>query len=108
MTPLLSLSADFVLLAGLAAALTSPRISPPARPMIAIFAFACAWLMTAVLDAMRAPGWTVVLGGAVVVVSIVVVAATLQHWTQGDDGADGEQGERGGRDGGGPTIPSDI
>src|SRR5947209_6011659 len=47
-------------------AIAGPRPSQPARLVIATFAFACAWLITAALDAMRAPDWTMFMGGAVI------------------------------------------
>ena len=97
---LLSVFADVVILLALAAAVSSPRVSSLARPMIATFAFACAWLITA-FDALRAPGWTVSLGVAVIVVSIGLITATLHIWTQEVDGGAGA-GPRPDEGGGGP------
>lgn len=102
MTSSVGLSATFVnivVLLGLAAAAVSPRLSRLARLMISIFAFVCAWLMTAVFDAIRAPDWTMFMGGAVIVVSIIVVIATLHRWTQAGDGAETQPARLG--DGGG-------
>ena len=99
---LLSVFADVVILMTLAAAVTSPRVSSLARPVIATFAFACAWLITAVFDAMLAPGWTLLLGGAVIIASIVLITATLHNWTQGRDGSESVPGRRGDHGGGGP------
>ncbi len=73
-----------------------------ARPVIATFAFACAWLVTATSDAMGAPGWTTFLGTAVIVVSIVLIIATLHVWTQGGDDGEGGPEPRGSDGGGGP------
>jgi hypothetical protein len=95
--------ADVVLLLSLVAAVASPRVSQAARPAIATFAFACAWLVTAGVDAMGAPGWTIFLGGAVIVASIVVLIATLHIWTQGGDVAD--RGPHRGDGGDGPRRP---
>ncbi len=90
---LLSVFADVVILLVLAAAVSSPRVSSLARAMIATFAFACAWLITA-FDAMLAPGWIVFLGVAVIVVSIGLIAATLHIWTQEVDGGGNGAGPR--------------
>lgn len=97
---LLSVFADVVILLVLAAAVSSPRVSSLARPMIATFAFACAWLITA-FDALRAPGWTVSLGVAVIVVSIGLITATLHIWTQEIDGGGNGAGPRPDDGGGG-------
>jgi hypothetical protein len=99
---LLSVFADVAILLVLAAAVASPRVSSLARPVIATLAFACAWLATAVFDAMRAPGWTIVLGGAVIVVSIVLITASLHMWTQETDGSESGPGHRCDHGGGGP------
>jgi hypothetical protein len=99
---LLSVCADVVIFLALAVAVASPRVSQLARPVIATFAFVCAWLMAAGLDAIRAPAWTIFLGGAVIVVSILVISATLHLWTQRGDGGDIGPGHRGAQGGGGP------
>jgi hypothetical protein len=101
---LLGVVADIVLLLTLGAAVASSGVSQLARPAIATFAFAGAWLVTAVVDAMGAPGWTKFLGGAVIVASIVVIIATLHVWTQGDDVAD-RGPHRGDHGGDGPRRP---
>jgi hypothetical protein len=85
-------------------------VSELARPVIATLAFACAWLITPASDVMRAPGWTIFLGGAVIVVSIVVIIATLHLWTREGDGGDsgpGRQADHGGagRRPGAPDAP---
>src|SRR5581483_3984417 len=77
---LLSASADVVILVALAALAVSRKVSPLARLVVATFAFACAWLVAAGFEAAQAPGWTMLLGGAVVGVSIVVITATLHVW----------------------------
>jgi hypothetical protein len=99
---LLSVFANVIILLALTAAVASPRMSSLARPVIATFAFACAWLTTVVFDALRSPGWAIFLGGVVIVVSIVVVTATLHVWTQGGDGGQSGRRPRGGHGGGGP------
>jgi hypothetical protein len=86
--------ADVVILLTLAAAVASPRVSQLARPVIATLAFVVAWLITAVFAAMRAPGWTISMGGAVIVVSIVVIVATLYLWTQAGEGGESGAGPR--------------
>jgi hypothetical protein len=98
----MSVSADVVIVAALAAAVTSPRVSRLARLLIATFAFACAWLLAAGFEATRAPGWAVLLSGAVIVVSVVAITATLHLWTQADDGGEAGPGDRGAHGGGGP------
>lgn len=98
----LSVFADVAVLLALAAAIANPSVSPPARPVIATFAFAFAWLVTAVLDTTRAPDWAIFLGGAVIVVSIAVITVTLHRWTLGGDDGDSEPGHQGGPGGGGP------
>lgn len=92
----LSLFADFVLSLTLAIALASPRVSQLARPAIATFVLACAWLITGVVDAVGAPAWTIFVGVGVIVASIVVMLASLHVWTQASDFV-----SRGGDDGGG-------
>lgn len=98
---LLGVSGDVVIVLVLAAAVGSPRMSRLARPLIATGAFTCAWLLTAMLDALRAPGWTTLTGGVVIMVSIVVISVTVHLWTQGSEGGERGPGDRGG-DGGGP------
>jgi hypothetical protein len=83
---LLGVFADVVILAALAAAVVSRSLSRLARPVIATLAFVCAWLLAAGFDAMGIRGWTMFLAAAVIVVSIVVIAATLHLWAQEDDG----------------------
>lgn len=85
-TGLLGVFADVVILGVLAMVVASRKLTPLARLVIATFAFACAWLVAAGFDAMGARGWTLFLGAAVIVVSIVVITATLYLWTQEDDG----------------------
>ena len=72
------------------------------RLMIATFAFVCAWLVTAVLEAMRAPDWTLFMGGAVILVSIVTLVAALHLWTQAGDAGEPEPERRSDEGGGGP------
>jgi hypothetical protein len=98
---LLAVFADVVIMLALVAALASPAVSELARPLIAMFACACAWLLTAGFDALRAPGWTMFPGGAVIVVSLVVIIVTVHRWTQGCDGGDSAPGQRGDEHGGG-------
>jgi hypothetical protein len=104
MTPsiaLLGLSAQVVILLALVAAVASPRASQPARAMSATFAFTCAWLLTAVLGGLRAPGWTMLTGGTVIVVSIGVITVTVHVWTQ-EAGRGSGPGRRANGGGGGP------
>ena len=75
----LSVFCDVLILCALGAAVASPRMSTLARPVIATFAFVCAWLVTAVFDALRAPAWTLFLGIAVIALSIGVVATTSKR-----------------------------
>jgi hypothetical protein len=85
-----------------ASAIAGPRLSQPARLVIATFGFVCAWLTAAALDAMRAPRWTMFMGGAVVVVSIAVVVGTLHLWTQTAYAGESQPQRRGDEGGGGP------
>jgi hypothetical protein len=104
MTPsigLLGLFTDVVILLALVAAVASRGAPQLARAMIATFAFTCTWLLTAVLDALRAPGWTMLTGGAVIVVSVVVITFTVHLWTQEGEVESGP-GRRGNDGGGGP------
>ncbi|HET6866816.1 MAG TPA: hypothetical protein VFH80_12935 [Solirubrobacteraceae bacterium] len=84
---LLSVFADIVILLALAVAVASRRVSQLARLVIATFTFACAWIVGAGFDAIGVRGWTLFVSGAVIVVSIGVVTATLHLWTLGCDGA---------------------
>jgi hypothetical protein len=88
MTSLVGLSAvlaNVVVLLVLAAAVATPRMSRFARLVISTFGFLCAWLVVATLDAVHAPKLTVFMGGAVIMVGIAVVVATLHLWTQSGD-----------------------
>lgn len=107
-TALLSAFTDVAILMALGAAVASPRVSQLARPVIAAFAFACAWVLNGVAAVMRAPGWTIFLGGAVIVVSILVMIVTVHLWTQEGEGGDGGPGARGGHGGGGPRRRPDA
>jgi hypothetical protein len=101
-TGVLSVSADVAILVALAAAVARRNISQLARLVIATFVFACAWLAAAGFDAARAPGWTMFVGGAVIVASIMVITTTLHLWTQRGDDGDVGPGDRGAHGGGGP------
>jgi hypothetical protein len=98
----LAVCVDVVILLALVAAVASPKSSHFARLMIATSAFTCAWLATAVVGAMRAPGWTMLLGGAVIVVSIAVIIVTLHLWTQEGEVGDSGSAQQGDCGGGGP------
>ena len=99
---LLSVFADAVLLVALAVAVASRSVSQLARPVIATFAFVCAWLLAAGFEAMGVRGFTTFLGAGVIVVSLVVITATLHRWTQGGDGGDTGPGHQDAQGGGGP------
>jgi hypothetical protein len=99
---LLGAFGDVVILLALAAAVASSRVSHLARPLLAFSSFTCAWLLTAMSDALQAPAWTMFTGGAVIVISIVVVTVTVHLWTQEGDGSDSGPGLRGNDGGGGP------
>jgi hypothetical protein len=101
---LLATVANVVILLALVAAVASPRVPQLARPVIATFGFACAWLLTAVLDALRAPGWTIFMGGAVIVVSILVITVTVHLWARAGSGGESSEGQLGDHDGGGPRL----
>lgn len=105
MTSYVSVSAacaNVVVFVALAAAVVSPRLSRLARTMFSTFAFVCAWLITALFDAMRSPDWAVLMGAALIAVSIVVVIATLHRWTQAGDGGGTPPAGRRDEGGGGP------
>src|SRR5947209_16614651 len=85
---------DVVSLLALAVAVASPRLSRLVRSVIATITFVFAWLITAAFDALRAPTLTIIMGGAVIVVSIVVAIATLHLWmleSESDIGGPGHQ-----------------
>lgn len=71
---------------GGADAIPSPTVSRLGRLVIAISAFLCVSLITTTLTALRASDWTIFTGGAMVVLSIAVVIATLHLWTESGDG----------------------
>ena len=80
MTFSIGLAAAFVnvvVLMMLAAASVSPRVSQVARLVIAILAFAFAWLTTVAFYATRSPDWTTLIAGAVIVVSMRWTATPL-------------------------------
>lgn len=99
---LLGIFGDVLIVLALAAAVANRRVSRLARPLIATCAFACAWLLTAMLDALRAPGWTIFTGGVEIMVSIVVISLTVHLWTQASEGTERHPGERGDEGGGEP------
>jgi hypothetical protein len=94
--------ANVAVLLVLAAAVAWPRVSQLARLVISVFGFLCAWLIVASLDVMGAPKSTVLLGGAVIVVSIVVVLATLHRWMRTVDAGEAHSEDRDDEGGGGP------
>jgi len=97
-----SVFADVVIFVALAVAIASRTVSPLARPLIATFAFVCAWLVAAGFYATGVRGWTIFLSAAVIVASLAVITGTLHVWTQGGDGGDAGPGPRGAHGGGGP------
>jgi hypothetical protein len=97
-----SVCADLLILLALGVAAARPAMPELTRLVISTVAFASAWLITAAFEALRAPGWTIFLGGAVIVVSIAAITATLHVWTQGGDGGESAPGHRGAHGGGGP------
>lgn len=82
------------------------RLSQPASLLIATFTFAGAWVLTAGLATIRAPGWTIFIGCALIMVSIGAVMVTLHHWAQGGGGGEGGPDSRDDQGGGGPRLPS--
>lgn len=78
------------------------RVPRLARPLLAISAFMSAWLLTAMSDALHAPGWTTFMGAAVMVISILVVTVTVHLWTLQGDGNESGPGLGGNDGGGGP------
>jgi hypothetical protein len=101
---LLGSIADLTVLLALVAAVASPRLRPVARPLIATFAFTCAWLLTAALDVLRAPGWTTGLGCVIVALSVFVITVTLHRWTQEGAGGESRSGLQGDEGGDGPRC----
>lgn len=82
-----------------------PRLSQPAGLLIATFTFACAWVVTAALATMRAPGWAIFIGCVLIIVSIVALMVTLHRWAQGGTGGEGGPDSRDDHGGGGPRLP---
>jgi hypothetical protein len=65
-------------------------MSQLSRLVIATLAFVCSWLITAAFDALRAPAAAMFVGGAVILLSIAAVIATLHRWARaGDEGGGG-------------------
>jgi hypothetical protein len=85
-------------------AVAKGRTSALPRLLIAVFAFMCAWLLAAELGALGAPGWTMFMGGAVIVVSIAVMLGAVHVWSQVGEGGESE-GEHRGDDGEGGPRP---
>jgi hypothetical protein len=85
-----------------AAAIASPRVSQLARLQIATVAFACAWPIAAAFDALRAPRGAILMGGAVIVESVVIVVATLHRWARPRDPDETQSEGRGDEGGSGP------
>ena len=75
-------------------------------PRLGTVAFACAWILSGALDALHAPGWTLFVGGSMIVAASAVVSVSL-HLTapppNGDGRGPGHWGEDGGRGPGGPS-----
>jgi hypothetical protein len=99
---LLGLFAELAILAALAAAVVSPRLSLLARALVATLAFACAWLLSAVLAALRAPVWATAMGCALIVISIVVITVTIHLWAQAGVGGEHGRGQQDDEGKGGP------
>ena len=93
---------DVVIVSVLVVTVGSPRVSQVARPLIAALAFVSAWLLTAVLDALRAPAWTMFTGCAVIVLMVGMIVVTVHCWTLGGEGEEGLAGQQGDQGGGGP------
>lgn len=107
MTPPIGLLTGFagvLILLALAAAVASPKVSPLGRAVVATLVFGCAWLTTAVADALQASDVTMFIGGAVIVVSAVAMVVSLHLWTQESDGGQGGPGDPHERGGGGPRC----
>jgi hypothetical protein len=102
---LFGLAANLVILGVLVGALTRPGAPQLARLLIATVAFVCAWLLAAVFEALRAPGWTMLVGAAVIVFSIFVIVVNLHLWARGADSGETGPGRRDDHGGGGPRRP---
>jgi hypothetical protein len=102
---LLSVSGDVVILLVLAA-IARPGVSSLARPVIGTLAFVCAWLTTGVSAAAHAPSWTVFVGGAAILASVMVIIATLHLWTLEAGEEESVLGRQGDHGGGGPRPDS--
>jgi hypothetical protein len=57
-----------------------------------------------VFDALRAPGWTIFMGGAVIVVSILVITVTVHLWARAGSAGESSNGQLGDHGGGGPRL----
>jgi hypothetical protein len=101
---LVAVCGNIVVLVTLVAAVVRPRGSRLARLVMATFAFTVAWLLTAVCDATGTPAWTMFMGGAVLVMSIGVVTASLHLWTKAGDEGEIQSERRGDEDGGGAQL----
>lgn len=98
----LGVFASVVGLLALACAIALRRLTRLACLMIAIFTFVGAWLITATLDAVRAPDWTMFTGASAIMVSIVAAVVTLHRWTQAGEAGETQPEQRDDDAGGGP------
>ena len=97
----LAVGAELMIVLVMWTAIASYRRSLVARPLIAFLAFVCAWLLTAVVDALRVPAWATCTGVMAILVSLTTTGITLHVWTQAGYGGQRDPGERDDHGGGG-------
>lgn len=103
-------AADLVVVIAVVLTLTRKAFSAPKRAVLLTLALLCAWFMSMVLETLRAPVWLLLMTGAVIVLNVIALAATVHLATSyrpGDNPGGGHDGrgrprpEDPGRDGGG-------
>lgn len=65
-------------------------MSELARPLIATVSLLCLWFIAMALEAAQAPVWALALIGGVLLVNLIVLAASVLKVTREQDGEDGD------------------
>ena len=97
--------ADLLILAALFAAVTRSAVAAPIRAFLAGLSCLAAWAIAMVLEALRSPAWLLAITGAVILLSLAAVIATVHQATRPDQGDDPSDG-RSEPDSPGPSSPS--
>lgn len=102
--------ADLIAVIAVSITLTRHSFSAPKRAALLTLSLLCAWFVSMVLETLRSPVWLLLMTGAVILLNVIALAATIHLATSvqpDDDPGDGHDGrgrpgpENPARDGGG-------